>query len=104
MTVRRRWLLLGLALAAAGAVGVGMYFALRSNAPAPPTVEVPADDPELAAAVAAARRAVEDDPRSAEAWGRLGLVLAAHRFPDQAIVCFEQAERLAPTDPRWPYH
>jgi tetratricopeptide (TPR) repeat protein len=104
MTVpRRKWVLLTLALAAA-AGGVGAYFALRPERPIPPTVEVPADDPELAAAVADARQAVEDEPRSADAWGRLGLVLAAHRFPDEALACFEQAERLAPTDPRWPYH
>lgn len=100
---RRRWVLLALALLAV-AGGVVGFLALRTDAPAPPTVEVSADDPELAAAVAAARRAVETDPRSADAWGKLGLVLAAHRFPDAALVCFREAERLAPTDSRWPYH
>jgi len=102
--IRHSRLVLGLALAVAGAGGVGAFLALRPRAPAPPTVEVPADDPELAVAVADARRAVEAEPRSAEAWGRLGLVLAAHRFPDAALACFREAERLAPTDTRWPYH
>jgi tetratricopeptide (TPR) repeat protein len=97
-------MLLGLALVVAAAGGVGAFLALRTDTPAPPTVEVPADDPELAAAVADARRAVENDPRSPDAWGKLGLVLAAHRFPDAALACFEHAERLAPTESRWPYH
>jgi tetratricopeptide (TPR) repeat protein len=104
MTVpRRRCVVLALALAIAGVAGVGAYFALRSKPPLPPMVEVPADDPELAAAVAGGQRAVVDDPRSADAWGRLGLVLAAHRYPDEALICFREAERLAPTEPRWHY-
>jgi tetratricopeptide (TPR) repeat protein len=100
---RRKWWTAALALAA-GAAGLATYAALAPAPPTPPAVEVPADDPELAAAVADARSAVEGDPHSAEAWGRLGLVLAAHRYADAALACFAEAERLAPADPRWPYH
>src|SRR5262249_23031503 len=47
---------------------------------------------------------VKRAPRSAEAWGRLGMVFSSHIFADEALVCFAEAERLQPKDPRWPYH
>lgn len=43
-------------------------------------------------------------PDSAEAAGRLGMVLLAHRFPDVAEPCFERARRLNPNDERWHYY
>ena len=42
--------------------------------------------------------------RSAAAWGRLGKILLAHEFSDEARACFAQAEALDPAEPRWPYH
>jgi tetratricopeptide (TPR) repeat protein len=33
----------------------------------------------------------------------LGQLLSAHGYKAEANVCFAQAERLAPDDPRWPY-
>lgn len=48
---------------------------------------------------------VRKSPKSAEAWGRLGQVLTANLvFKIQAQVCFEQAAKLAPNEPRWQYH
>jgi tetratricopeptide (TPR) repeat protein len=61
-------------------------------------------DPAVLRLVVAARTAVGEAPRSAEAWGRLGKVLLAHGFSDQAMICFDQAERLDPREPRWPLH
>src|SRR5207245_10323575 len=43
-------------------------------------------------------------PRSAKSWGRLGKVLLAHEFSDEARACFAQAEALDPREPRWSYH
>ena len=93
--VRLRWWALAL-IAVVGAAGVGTYFLVGSGIPSPPEVDVPGDDPELADAVTAARRAVEADPRSADTWGRLGLILAAHRYSEAALTCFEMAEKLDP--------
>jgi tetratricopeptide (TPR) repeat protein len=61
-------------------------------------------DPKLAKVIEAARAGVEQDPRSAAAWGRLGLILRAHDYGAEANTCFAEAEKLDPTDPRWPYH
>lgn len=71
--------------------------------------EIPRPD-DLGTAEPAVVRAIEDAwaevegaPRSAEAWGRLGLRYDLHRFDAAAVPCYEQAERLAPRNGRWPY-
>jgi tetratricopeptide (TPR) repeat protein len=73
-------------------------------APAVPEIALSAEvDPKLAEAVEAMRRAVLLQPRSAAAWGRLGKLLLANGFPAPAGVCLHEAERLEPSEPRWPY-
>jgi tetratricopeptide (TPR) repeat protein len=99
---RRRWLLVLLA-AAALAVGLGWYLWRRASAPVPPEVALEGVDPAVAKAVEAARRRVLQEPRSADTWGHLGMVLRAHDFAAEANTCFLEAERFAPKDPRWPY-
>jgi tetratricopeptide (TPR) repeat protein len=47
--------------------------------------------------------AVKLAPRSGAAWGRLGGVLRCYEFRDEAQRCLDVAERLDPTEPRWPY-
>jgi tetratricopeptide (TPR) repeat protein len=84
-------------------LGLGWYGWRRYAAPAPPEVPSSDDNPELAEAVAAARRQVSREPYSAAAWGRLGEILRAAEYRDQAAVSFAQAARLAPKDFRWPY-
>lgn len=49
------------------------------------------------------RLAVESDPRSAEAWGRFGMVAHAHELWGEARRAYRQAEALDPDDVRWPY-
>jgi tetratricopeptide (TPR) repeat protein len=73
------------------------------GAPQPPTVDLAGADPEIAAAVNAARVAVLWSPRSPAAWGKFGKVLAAHRFLPAARASFIEAHRLQPEDARWPY-
>src|SRR5215207_4362078 len=95
------------ALAAAGVVlivsaAAAWYFWPRADV-GPPTVDLAGADPDVARAVEEARAAVKEAPQSAEAWGRLGMVLRAHNFGDEANVCFERAEHLDAADPRWPY-
>ena len=46
---------------------------------------------------------VEANPEDGEAWGRLGMLAQAHVFLEQAIVCYLEAEKLAPETSRWPH-
>jgi cytochrome c-type biogenesis protein CcmH/NrfG len=70
----------------------------------PPTIPLDGVEKAVADAITSAREQVEEQPRSAEAWGQLGRVLLAHNFNRQADQCFAQAEKLDGTQPRWPYH
>lgn len=74
----------------------------RSNI-AIPAIDGWTGEPQVAAKIEAARRAVLDDSASADAWGRLGMVFQAHDLHSEAIACYDQAARLAPEDSRWPY-
>jgi tetratricopeptide (TPR) repeat protein len=60
-------------------------------------------DPQVAAAIKSAYDKVLQQPADGRAWGRLGMVLRAHDFATEANRAFEQAERLDPSEPRWPY-
>ncbi|MFO0877531.1 MAG: tetratricopeptide repeat protein [Gemmataceae bacterium] len=95
-----RWMLLGLAALLVG----GAVWWWRSTAPPePPQIEPSGVDPEVIEAIDAARSQVVTSPRSATAWGHLGLVLRAHDFAAESNLCLAQAERLDPRDGRWPY-
>jgi tetratricopeptide (TPR) repeat protein len=75
----------------------------RVTATPPPEVDLSHAEAPVVEAVEAARRQVRARPHAADAWGELALVLLAHDFYEPARSCFAQAERLDPTDPRWPY-
>ncbi len=101
---RRRLTLLGcLFVAAALAPGVGHWAWRRANPTRPPDVDLSRAQRPVVEAVEAARREVERAPRSASAWGLLGMVLCANDFAEEGRVCLAEAERLDPKDPRWPY-
>jgi tetratricopeptide (TPR) repeat protein len=97
---RRFWVL---ALAGAVAAG-GVYWGLRPRPPEPPAVDTDGLDPEVASAIETARAGVRSAPRSARAWGDLGILLFAHALDPPSLPCFAEAERLDPSDPRWPYY
>ncbi len=97
--LRRLLVVSGVVLAA----GIGAYLWWRLSAPRLPPIDLTRVDPSVAEAIEAARAKVRESPRSAEAWGRLGIVLLAHDFGAEAVGCFEQAEKLDRNDPRWPY-
>src|SRR5437899_2101638 len=84
-----------------GAVG---YLWFRSAPPDPPDVVLTGLDPTVVNVVEESRAAVRHSPRSAAAWGRLGMVLVVHDFHAEANRCFAQSERLDPRDPHWPYY
>lgn len=103
MTRRRTWL--GLALFAVLALaGVGGWWWWYSAPPPPPTVDLAGVDPAIAELIESTRREVIARPRSSASWGKLGMVLQAHGKPSEASFCYEQAERLDPKEPRWPYY
>ena len=98
-----RWWWLG-ALLAVGSVGWWVTRQTKFDAAAPvPAIDLSHASRELSAAVSAARSKVEHEPRSAAAWGELGMWLMAHQFEHEANICLEQAGRWDSQDPRWPY-
>jgi hypothetical protein len=82
-------------------------FGLRGKAEAavvePPAIELAGVDPAVVRAVEAAQEALNQAPRSADAWGQLGKTLLAHGFYVPAYTCLAQAERLDPIKVHWPY-
>jgi tetratricopeptide (TPR) repeat protein len=101
---RKRRVTLGLAALLASTLGLGAYFWFRPSVPRPPALDLAGADPGVVEAIEAASKTVDESPRSATAWGRLGMVLLAHHLGDEACFCFAQAERLDPREPRWPYY
>jgi Tfp pilus assembly protein PilF len=100
----RRRLLLALVLASVAVLAAGGYWFLwRTPDPRPPALDLTGADPAVARAIARARAEVEKAPRSAAAWGRLGMLLRAHDYGEEANVCLARAEQLDAKDPRWPY-
>ncbi len=97
-------------LLAAGLVGVGglvvfcCWSLWPSPAATPPMISLEGVEKPIADAIRTAREQVEEQPRSAEAWGQLGKLLLAHRFDREADQCFAQAEKLDAAQPRWPYY
>lgn len=105
---RRRWDRSGWLFAAAAVLlllmlGGHLYQRFSRPAPPPPDIDLDGVDPAVAAAVEQVRARVQQSPHSAEAWGKAGMVLMVHQFQPQAAFCFDQAERLDPREPRWPY-
>jgi tetratricopeptide (TPR) repeat protein len=60
-------------------------------------------EPRVVEAIRISREAVLGNPRSAAAWGRLGIVLDAHELYAPAVVSYREARRLDPRDFRWAY-
>jgi tetratricopeptide (TPR) repeat protein len=78
-------------------------FARRYWAPQPPTVNLTELDPAIADVLRNGHEAVRREPRSGENWGKLGVALLAYEFRLEAQRCLQEAKRLHPREPRWPY-
>jgi tetratricopeptide (TPR) repeat protein len=105
--VKRLRLIAVLLSAAALSLALGYAVWRRSLAPpayGPPPINLEDVDPQVVRAVSAARDAVNGEPTSAAAWGRLGMVLFAHEFNAEALKCFARAEELDAGEMRWPYY
>lgn len=94
------WIVFAVSGAAFGAGILWWWF----QPPRVPDVPLESLEPELAQAVIEARAAVLEEPRSGDTWGTLGRVLLANELhPEISYVCFLNAERFEPDNPRWPY-
>jgi tetratricopeptide (TPR) repeat protein len=103
-TSRQRKVVLALILCGTLLVAaIGGYWWRYRSSGQPPLIDLTNADPAVASIIADARRQVHRAPRSAAAWGKLGMVLAAHDFRAEANTCFAQAERLDARELRWPY-
>ncbi len=103
---RGRWRAVALAalLALLAAGGAAWWSSHRGPPPpAPPEVDLTGVNPVVADQVREAAAAVRAAPGSGVAWGRLGMVLAICRYDAESVVCYRQAERCEPDEPRWPY-
>ena len=99
--MRKRFCILA---AFGGSLALAAWFSWqRFTTPGLPEITLDRADPALFALVEAASEDVRKEPRSAQAWGRLGLILTANELPGPALICFAHAERFDPADPRWPY-
>jgi len=94
-----RWFLPVLALV----LGVGVYVWMTRPTPKLPTISTAGLDPAVAKLIESTLLELQAAPRSGAAWGGLGSVLIHYEFPGETRQAFEEAERLAPRDARWPY-
>jgi tetratricopeptide (TPR) repeat protein len=83
----------------------GLWWYWRSSPPMPEVsqLDLRSADPEVAEAITEAREAVLRAPRSAAAWGRLGMVLHVHSYLPETIPCYRAATALDTRAPLWPY-
>jgi tetratricopeptide (TPR) repeat protein len=72
--------------------------------PTPPPVPLEEGELVVTAFIEKSRERVLNEPRSGQAWGALGQAFIANDMEDESRVCFIEAERLDPNDPRWPYY
>ena len=93
--VSARFLLLASLLVACGGGGAPIEPPLPDN--------LASFDPGVVERIQAARARVLAEPTSDTRWAELGMVYGADRLKSLAVVCYREAERLAPRQPRWPY-
>lgn len=102
---RRRLLAVVLLLILFAGAGVGVWLTHRSSAgPIPPPVPGDLNEPDVRALLEPIRARVVKQPHSASAWGVLGQAFFANELEDESRVCFTEAERLDPNNPRWPHY
>jgi Flp pilus assembly protein TadD len=92
---------LGIGFLVAGSVATTWWWLRTESVDLP----LPGDisDPEVRAALEKAQREVRTHPRSAAPWGNLAMALQANGYGAEANRYFAEAQRLDPSDGRWPY-
>lgn len=68
-----------------------------------PRIKVEGEDPLIVQLVEETIEQVQENPSSAEAWGKLGMVYHSHGFEQQALQAYEKASSLDTKDGRWLY-
>ena len=68
-----------------------------------PNAELSGADPAVIKKFDKARESVNENPKSAAAWGHLGILFNAYGLMDQAIDCYQRAAELDPQEFRWSY-
>ncbi len=84
-------------------VAVGVMAWHWGTDPGIPSPDLKAADPLVVLAIDDAQVRVRQAPRSAEAWGDLGLVLYAQSYGEEAVECFRRATALDDRSWRWPF-
>jgi Tfp pilus assembly protein PilF len=96
------WLVAIVTVSLAAFVGT-WWWSTRVPTPELPEINVRNNDPDVVEAVASAKAAVQQSPRSPEAWGRLAMVLHGNALEKSADDCYAAAAQLDPNNPDWPY-
>ena len=76
----------------------------RAQIPALPDVTVTGLPAEVQDQVGKAYEYARQNPRNAEASGKLGMLLDLYHRPEQALVCYERAHRFDPGAFKWLYY
>ena len=71
--------------------------------PRMPALDLAGAPPALVEAVERSRSELNSDLRSANAWGRFGMVLGANGYYEHAALCFEHASRFDPSSFKWEF-
>lgn len=100
----KRYLLTALFLLLGGGIAALTWRFWPSKPQQPPLLDSTGVDPIVWRVIESARAEVERTPQSVRVWGRLGMVLLAHQYRAEAVVCLARAEQLDPHDARWPYY
>lgn len=93
--------LIALVLLALGAAAILLQ--RSSRAPSLPDMDLSNVEPAVSTNLNRHFNEVRQNPKSGSTWGRLGALLWAYDFRPAAAQCLEQAARLEPENPRWPY-
>jgi tetratricopeptide (TPR) repeat protein len=87
-------------------IALFLYYAFilpRGDLKSLPDPDLSGAEPQVVEKIRGARQAVQTDPRSAPAWGRLAISLDVHDFQPEAVDCYRQAAELDRDEFLWPY-
>lgn len=85
-------------------LGVLLEFSCAKPLPPIPSLSLNGIDADVRSAIEKARDRAVAEPKSAEASGRLGMVLEAHSLDQPAVTAYQRAVRLDPKDFAWRYY
>ncbi|MFN0017329.1 MAG: tetratricopeptide repeat protein [Pirellulaceae bacterium] len=94
------------ALPALAILAAGVYLVGWMNQPTLeplPSLPMERTESKVRGVIESAAARVASNNRAAAAWGDLGFAYYSYQFDSQAQVCFRNAERLDPSDYRFPY-